>query len=437
MKTFFSPYNYLIKTKDFGYILFVGITGNIYPINLKDYLYYKYSPFLSIQKKKELIEYGILLDEKPQDYILRAQTKALKDLSNFRVDLVIVPTNGCNLACPYCFQKDNVKNNFITKKTIDKIIHFIGTKSNQFDIEWYGGEPSLYPDIIEYFYLEAQKAGYEKKCSLLITNGTFKNIKIWDIIEKYINQIQITIDGLEEYHDSRRKYKNGSGTFNEIIGNLDILYNKINEGKIVEDLDVIIRCNIDKFTKNQYIELREFILDRYNSRFRLQPARVLETDKNEYNTDMFTEKEYEIWKESLFYEYGILEEPYLPAENIRFNQCNANNPNSYTFDTEGNIYKCSRDLGLNNRIIGNCNYSYRNRNNIENKYLFGTYTYLPKKCEECKLIFFCWGGCLHSRLFKSLKKTQCKSQIYNLKNIIRLCYRIKNTRNKQKSFRLL
>lgn len=54
-------------------------------------------------------------------------------------------------------------------------------------------------------------------------------INIFKRFENTIDSVQITIDGIKLIHDSRRVYKNGKGTFDDIVNGLDLLVNTKNK----------------------------------------------------------------------------------------------------------------------------------------------------------------------------------------------------------------
>lgn len=416
MKVYKSPY--LVFLNHFK-TLFIGNTGQFYSIkkiSLSIIIRLNLIFLLTNKIKEELLSEGIVFKEHPREYLIRSKAKSIKELNKQTPYIVIAPTMNCNLGCPYCFVKNSLKDISMSKEIIDKIISYIFINGKHYSLDWFGGEPSLNTKIIKYFYEEAEKKGLYNDNSLFITNGTFKNNELWDIIEHNITKIQFTIDGLRQYHDNRRFFKNKKGTFDVIINNLDILYNKILAGKIKHDIDVIIRCNVDKLNQNTIKELCHFVQERYNFLFRLELPKVSECGIKEYNSRLFTDKEYSNFLINLFYKEGIIIEPYLQSYNVRFSHCGAVNSKSYAFDPQGNIYKCCLDIGKEDRIIGNCLKKIFPDNNVEAKYLFSGLELLPKSCEKCFLLFYCWGGCAQERLFVNMNKSCCfhKSEGKNL-----------------------
>ena len=70
----------------------------------------------------------------------------------------------------------------------------------------------------------------------------------------HIKGAQVTIDGPQKIHDKRRISCNGKSTFNLLINNIDKLLNN--------DLDVILRINVDKENVNSLDELLNIIKKR-------------------------------------------------------------------------------------------------------------------------------------------------------------------------------
>lgn len=428
MKLYKSPFSKIVFSKKYGFLLFSGNTTTITKIRLSD--------FLNILFKKNnqiFLQKGILLTENYNNLILRAQSKGYKKSANNNIGITIAPTMNCNFKCGYCFVKNALKNQVMSKKLIDKIINFIASKGSRYTIEWFGGEPTLVPDLLEYFYTEAEKRSLIYDESILISNGTFEKENIWDVINNYITTIQITLDGPESIHDSRRMTINGSGSFNKIIRNLDILYKKILDGDIKNNLFVDIRCNLDRNNISSYQQIRNFILYRYNGMFCFTFAKVKNCGIRIYDKNILSDKEYSKFVLNQYHLFGIFREPILPLDRTIFQHCRVTNPNSYVFDPLGNIYKCDIDIGDENKIIGNCFDTKLPSNNTEAKYLFSASKFLPKKCNKCPLLFQCWGGCAHYRIENNMKNI-CKYQKFYFKKYIEFIYEINVLRHTNSKF---
>lgn len=127
----------------------------------------------------------------------------------------ILVTSGCNLRCTHCYQHFD-KNKFcLIKEQVCALVDF-GIEHNVRIIDFSGGEffvhPSAY-EIIDYCY--------EKKLEVNIaTNGTcvdvnkFKKYDCCDFLT-----IQVSLDGLQEKHESRR----GKGTWDKVMHTVEAL----------------------------------------------------------------------------------------------------------------------------------------------------------------------------------------------------------------------
>jgi uncharacterized protein len=60
-------------------------------------------------------------------------------------------SEGCNMNCSYCFEKDKNKK-YINKETIDNSINFLfsNKENNYYNITFFGGEPTINPKMIDY-----------------------------------------------------------------------------------------------------------------------------------------------------------------------------------------------------------------------------------------------------------------------------------------------
>ncbi|RAJ08327.1 radical SAM protein with 4Fe4S-binding SPASM domain [Chitinophaga skermanii] len=168
--------------------------------------------------------------------------------------MVISPTNTCNMNCPYCYQGDKTpgeedtkylgpENMEAMKKMITQIVYQPhATPIKNIRIEWFGGEPLIRKKTIaefsEFVIALSKENGIDYQASI-ITNGTLLDVATFDMLEKYhIRDLQITIDGSKEMHNSMRYYINGKGTYDRILDHLS----RMPFGKFY----VTIRINGDK-----------------------------------------------------------------------------------------------------------------------------------------------------------------------------------------------
>lgn len=226
--------------------------------------------------------YITTLSEEEEQQILEQIAKALhtQDLSSAPPSFLIIPSYTCNLRCPYCFQdhfmhagkadfaktldKEQLKqiftiiDSFNTPGSVAVALGFI-EKSSQLketrgsSITLFGGEPlsartaTIVPEIIN--EAKSREIGISA-----ITNG----VEL-DLFEEYlgprgISSVQITLDGLAEVHDKRRRGPEAAKTFTRIVNNIDFALDK---GVLVS-----LRVNVDKTNESELPGLNDFIKEK-------------------------------------------------------------------------------------------------------------------------------------------------------------------------------
>jgi uncharacterized protein len=150
-------------------------------------------------------------------------------------------TEDCNMRCKYCYlvgMGENKKK--LTKEQADKNIAFIFDNPQFFsdDVviwEFIGGEPFIEIEIIDYMcdllklqMYEKRQDWFENYMFSFSTNGTlYHKSAVRSFIEKnpYHVSVGFSVDGLKELHDKNRVYKDGHGSFDDVIKNIE-LYKK-------------------------------------------------------------------------------------------------------------------------------------------------------------------------------------------------------------------
>jgi len=158
--------------------------------------------------------------------------------------LVLQVTTDCNQDCGYCYTsgKYSHKNrplSFMTVETCKKAIDFFcqrtAPKEEAF-ISFYGGEPLLgFPLIKEAARYALGKKGSTKYQFSMTTNGTLLNKEIIDFLIEHDVSLLVSLDGPEIVNDRYRFFKNGGGTFNQVMKNLEYIKqcdNRYFSGKI-------------------------------------------------------------------------------------------------------------------------------------------------------------------------------------------------------------
>jgi len=91
----------------------------------------------------------------------------------------------------------------------------------------FGGEPLLLPAKPTVISLLQRVAARGHRANI-ITNGysLAHFLDVFDVYHNAIESVQITLDGTEMDHNQRRVLKSGSGTFAQIVTNIDAFLNR-------------------------------------------------------------------------------------------------------------------------------------------------------------------------------------------------------------------
>lgn len=145
-------------------------------------------------------------------------------------------TQQCNLRCKYCCYSGDYNNRRshstmqMSYKMLTSCVNFIGKTMNNEDspitVCFYGGEALLAIDKISWTINELQKHYPQTVFEYAIsTNGVLLNKKTVEWICSIPNlKVTVTVDGRREIHDSNRVVKDGKGSFEQIMDNLQMFY---------------------------------------------------------------------------------------------------------------------------------------------------------------------------------------------------------------------
>lgn len=148
--------------------------------------------------------------------------------SNLR--LVIVPTYQCNSRCAYCFIGDPIgQEKLMDDETMDRAFTAMDALAERHgkdctrQLSLFGGEPLIDTPaqrrVVERILREGSKRGFLIDA---VTNG-FDLVHYTGLLRQYgVTKVQVTFDGLREYHNQRRPAVDGKGaSFDRIVAGVD------------------------------------------------------------------------------------------------------------------------------------------------------------------------------------------------------------------------
>lgn len=400
----FSKYNMFInynREKEL-YLLFNSLTGTTYKIDKKVKEKIELKDINSF--KKEIVDQykssGIIIDDNIEEERYFSYLYNKSKFTSEILSLTILLTNECNLRCVYCFQGAGETNKgSLTEDSRENIYKFIknqaeSNKSKIINLTLFGGEPLLrFNKNIEWLDKIKKYCDDTDKTLItgLVTNGTLITNQILDNLKKYnCTYIQITLDGLKELHDKRRMYKNGKGSFEEVMGGMKMVYDRDDFNK------PIIRINIDKKNYEDAYDIIKYLAEEKLTLCNVDFGIVTGNTEacSGYSGNCLVEEELGDILEKLWLklkEFGF-------SVNIKPNKksifCGLYNDNSFTIAPNGEVYKCWEHVGENDHLIGKIN-----KDGIIDSYSYAFFDWMSRnpletdECKECVYLPACGGGC--------------------------------------------
>lgn len=140
--------------------------------------------------------------------------------------LELILTEGCNLACTYCFEKNMLGYKRmplpIAERAIDFLFDYSGDKRDV-SVTLFGGEPMLNFQTVEQVvaYTESTAASRNKHIRFNMTsNGTLINTEKAEYLARHQIYVLLSIDGMAATNDKYRVDKEGRGTFDKVVAGL-------------------------------------------------------------------------------------------------------------------------------------------------------------------------------------------------------------------------
>ncbi len=338
-----------------------------------------------------------------------------------------VATTGCNFKCPYCYQS-GIKAQAMTKEKVDDIIDFLNryivtNKIKESTLEITGGEPTINWELVKYF-LNKVDMMYKKNNVLykthIVTNGYNLTKDKVNFISKFNWQrLQITLDGLPEYHNNRRMHKNGDPTFNKIVNNIEYILknNKISK--------INLRINYDKSNISCIPKFLSYVKSRFGTEkisisLGLITKTVSSSDANSFieengiQEEDFTKNYLKLYKKAFIQGFELSDIFSLDG------MCTAKLKHGFLIEPTENLIKCVSGVGRKEFVVGNIK-----SNTSTDNYLFPD-LYLECLSKGCPYVPICHTGCRFDAFVKNgdKKKINCKRKILDKINaeILRINY---------------
>lgn len=300
--------------------------------------------------------------------------------------LRFIVTNKCNFNCDYCFAHQGsygIKPHNMSIEVVKRTIDFFFTRYKQIKaIDFFGGEPLLAFDVIQYACEYTQQNYPERQLSYsIVTNASLLNDEISDFFRKYKVAIVASIDGPKDLNDLHRKYLNNKGSFETVDANIRNFTSGLNltiEATYTSAHEKVISKN----------DLYRYISTRYGvSRIMIADATIADKDKeklgqieptipsNLKQIREFFESEEPIYSDEIV----SLIHTFISGNESKY-FCGAGY-NKFTIDMDGNVYPCHLFIERPDSILFNLMDSQQTPIQLVDKTSY--------KCSHCMYKVFC------------------------------------------------
>jgi uncharacterized protein len=281
----------------------------------------------------------------------------------------------------------------MNEETVKRAVEFIkkgsmGRKS--LGINFYGGEPLLFPDIIFKVLKEVKEFADENNIQFSTTftsNGTLFTEEILEKLKDYSYEVQITLCGPKEIHDTIRVDKKGNGTYERLMDVISLFKNY--------GTHFHIRVDVDQDNYHAMKPLLEDLKERGHQGLYIGFCPIgkdicyteMERDTKEVDVVSLTRLS------EMAHEMGFMTNPIYIQNFVE--GCSAIMDNFMAIDPKGDIYKCIAAPNYTEHRLGTldengdltdmnfeayCKWALRDPLQIA-------------ECVECKFAPICAGGC--------------------------------------------
>ncbi|MFN0100603.1 MAG: radical SAM protein [Bryobacteraceae bacterium] len=336
--------------------------------------------------------------------------------------VTITTTLDCNFDCYYCYEERSPI--YLSRDRCDDILDWIKGQiafkaHDKLYTDWYGGEPMLNRDAIDYFsdraiaYCDENGIDYS---SAMISNGTLwpDDAKAF-ALKNRIRHVQFTLDGPPQFHDKRRRF-DADGPAAE---SFRVVSQTIT--RLLGATRIYLRINVDPAIGRSVLSMPEYFKEQgwlepgvhvYPYLASIGPMTehcgfVGESPKFRSFQKEFDRLNHDF--QGAISKYidprGIQHLQYYPMT-IKMN-CAAVGENSVVFGPDGMMYKCGLDVGhaakafaalpqrsaatasvdgpfviLNSAAVGSAAHDYEKYDPFSHH-----------RCSQCQYLPICMGGC--------------------------------------------
>lgn len=290
-------------------------------------------------------------------------------------------TKRCNMKCTYCYS--NNENSSVSLDENNIIIDKL-EKLRTRKVTLIGGEPFCHANFYEILERIKSMKNIEEIC--IVTNGTLIDKERLETFKDFRISLQISLDGANEEINSLTR---GKGNFEKVMRTLEYLKNEDIVFKVMQVItreNIIHAKNFYKYFKDKEIETGFFMVKQVNED--IKPTLNQLKDLLDF---IYINEEEDVHR--VFDIVKFADNMMFNNEGFPITHCGAG-INTISINPNGDVFPCvkrseKKDL-ITNLLLDDCIETIeKNRLKIFKKDLVKEKEY----CKECKIKYFCGGGC--------------------------------------------
>lgn len=266
-----------------------------------------------------------------------------------RMRLIVFPTEKCNFRCTYCYEDFAIGR--MSDTVADGIVALVTSRAQEMehlDIDWFGGEPLLAKKLIyrvgaQIFDL-CRANGISLRGSITSNGYLLAPDVALALLERGITRFQISMDGPQSVHDSRRRTAGGGGSFETIAGNLTSLLQLEGRFKLtlrvhfdpttIEQVKQFLGAEVKEWARDDRVEVLFYHVDNLSSDKSVHVPQLSWSERKAVISEL----------QSLVpRSVSNLDTPYV---------CYAAQPNAFVIRADGRLAKCTVALDDDANTIG-------------------------------------------------------------------------------------
>lgn len=360
---------------------------------------YENDIFSNTQYINDLLSLGILIEDDIDEVAILVDEINENIMKKSTVlNVTILLTNQCNFRCIYCYQDKH--SSYLSIKSADEFARviediFMENEYTEFNIHYFGGEPLLNLNTLEYLDEKLKRLCEKYNITFLRHITTNGSLLTKEVITKFnFNEIQLTFDGSKENHELFRvnsffSYENQLNLINDIL--------------TLSNSTILCRMNVCEENKEN---IDGYITNLFN-RFKTKRIIIYIHRMEKYTeNNLYTVLDNEQYARVEFLSKSLLSElnhEYKIPKSLYYN-CSTANGNTIVVNTDLSLRFCT--------VVSNDSFKHFDKECIQNK----SSLKLADECMNCKVLPLCLGGCPVQR---DLGSGACITEKYHIEDLLK------------------